>query len=158
MLFTYIVRRLIVAIPLLIVITFLTFSMMHLAPGGVSAVFIGARIRLEEDRQAIIRHYGLDQPFYLRYFRWLGRVLQGDLGHSLRYRRPVLEMIVERIPATLQLTIPSILVSLVVAIPIGVLSAVKPYSWADNIATIGAFLFVSSPSFLLGIAAILVFS
>jgi peptide/nickel transport system permease protein len=147
-----------IAVPMLLVITFVTFSLMHLAPGGLSAVFIGARVRLEEDRIAIIRHYGLDQPFHIRYFRWLDRVLEGDLGYSLRFRRPVLEMIVERIPATLLLTIPSILVSLAVAVPVGVLSAVRQYSLGDNLATIGAFLFVSTPSFFLGIVAILIFS
>ncbi|MEW6523921.1 MAG: ABC transporter permease [Bacillota bacterium] len=154
----YVARRLLGTIPMLLLVTFLTFSMMHLAPGGLSAVFIGARVRLEEDRVAIMRHYGLDQPFHVRYLRWLGRVIKGDLGYSLRYRRPVLEMIVERIPATLQLTIPSILVSVLVAIPVGVLSAVKQYSLADNLATIGAFLFVSSPPFFLGIVSILIFS
>ncbi len=154
----YVARRLLIAVPMLFIISFLTFSMMHLAPGGLSAAFIGARVRLEEDRIAIMRHYGFDQPFHIRYFRWMGRVFEGDLGHSLRFRRPALDMIVERIPATLQLTIPSILVSVAVAIPVGVLSAVRQYSPADNLATIGAFLFVSTPSFFLGIVAILIFS
>ncbi|HSW51049.1 MAG TPA: ABC transporter permease, partial [Bryobacteraceae bacterium] len=154
----YIARRLLIAVPMLLLISFLTFSMMHLAPGGLSTVFMGARVRTEEDRIAIMRHYGLDQPFHIRYFRWLGRVLEGDLGYSLRFRRPALDMIVERIPATLQLTIPSILVSVAVAIPVGVLSALRQYSVADNLATIGAFLFVSTPSFFLGIVAILIFS
>ncbi|MCI2425491.1 ABC transporter permease [Candidatus Acetothermia bacterium] len=155
---TYIIRRSAVALPLLLVITFITFSMMHLAPGGLSTVFIGARVRREEDRMAIIRHFGLDQPFHIRYVRWLGRILEGDFGHSLVHRRPVLEMIAERIPATLQLTIPAVLVSVIVAIPIGILSAVKQYSIADNIATLSAFLFVSTPSFFLGIIAIIIFS
>jgi peptide/nickel transport system permease protein len=132
--------------------------MMHLAPGGLSAVFIGARVRREEDRMAIIRHFGLDQPFHIRYARWLGRVLQGDFGHSLVQRRPVTDLILERIPATLQLTIPAVLVSIIVAIPIGILSAIKQYSIADNIATLSAFLFVSSPTFFLGIIAIIIFS
>jgi len=154
----YIIRRSVVAIPLLLCITFITFSMMHLAPGGLSAVFIGARVRREEDRMAIIRHFGLDQPFHIRYARWLGRVLQGDFGHSLVQRRPVTDLILERIPATLQLTIPAVLVSIIVAIPIGILSAIKQYSIADNIATLSAFLFVSSPTFFLGIIAIIIFS
>jgi len=154
----YIIRRSVVAIPLLLCITFITFSMMHLAPGGLSAVFIGARVRREEDRMAIIRHFGLDQPVHIRYARWLGRVLQGDLGHSLVQRRPVTDLILERIPATLQLTIPAVLVSIIVAIPIGILSAIKQYSIADNIATLSAFLFVSSPTFFLGIIAIIIFS
>lgn len=154
----YIIRRSAVALPLLLCITFITFSMMHLAPGGLSAVFIGARVRREEDRVAIIRHFGLDQPFPVRYARWLGRVLQGDFGHSLVQRRPVIDLIVERIPATLQLTIPAVLVSIFVAIPIGILSAIKQYSVADNIATLSAFLFVSTPSFFLGIVAIIIFS
>jgi len=155
---TYIVRRTSITIPLLVCITFITFAMMHLAPGGVSAVFLGARVRLEADRLAIIRHYGLDQPFPLRYAQWMGRLVQGDFGHSLVYRRPVLEMIVERIPATLQLTIPAILVSVFVAIPIGILSAIRPYSLVDTMATLFAFFFVSSPGFFSGIVAILVFS
>jgi len=155
---TYIVRRIAAAIPLLLFITLITFSMMHLAPGGVSGVFVGARVRREEDRMAIIRHFGLDQPFPVRYGRWLGRILQGDFGYSLVYRRPVLEMIVERIPATLQLTIPAILVSVLVAIPIGVLSAIRQYSISDVLATLFAFFFVSTPPFFLGLVAILVLS
>jgi len=155
---SYIVRRISVAIPLLLCITFVTFGLMHLAPGGVSAVFIGARVRREEDRMAIIKHYGLDQPFHARYARWLGLMLRGDFGHSLVYRRPALEMIAERIPATLQLTIPAILVSVLVAIPIGVLAAVRPYSLADTLSTFLAFLFVSTPPFFLGLVAMLVLS
>lgn len=146
------------ALPLLLGITFVTFSMMHLAPGGVSAVFIDARVRGEEERMAIIRRFGLDQPFPVRYARWLGRVLQGDFGYSLVQRRPVLELIAERIPATLQLTIPAVLVSVLVAIPIGVLSAVRQYSIADTLATLSAFIFVSTPSFFLGLVAIIIFS
>jgi peptide/nickel transport system permease protein len=158
MLQRYIARRLMAVVPMLFLISFVTFSMMHLAPGGISTVFLGARVRLEEDRIAIMRHYGLDQPFHIRYVRWLGRVVEGDLGHSLRFGRPVLDMIVERIPATLQLTIPSIIVSVAVAIPVGVISAIRPYSAADNLATVAAFVFVSMPSFFLGIVAILIFS
>lgn len=154
----YTVRRSIVALPLLLGVTFVTFAMMHLTPGGISAVFIDARVRGEEDRLAIIRHFGLDQPFPVRYARWLGRIVQGDLGHSLVQRRPVLELIVERVPATLQLTIPAILVSVLIAIPIGVLSAVRPYSIVDNLATLSAFIFVSTPSFFLGLVAIIIFS
>jgi len=154
----YVARRLLMTVPMLLLITFLVFSMKHLAPGGISGVFIGARVRLEADRIAIMRHYGLDQPFHIRYLRWLGRVLRGDLGYSLRFRRPVLDMIVERIPATLLLTIPAILVSVAVAIPIGVLSAVRQYSLADNLATVGAFLFVATPPFFTGIVAIVLFS
>ncbi len=146
------------ALPLLLGITFVTFSMMHLAPGGVSAVFIDARVRGEEERLAIIRRFGLDQPFHVRYAQWLGRVLQGDFGYSLVQRRPVLELIAERIPATLQLTIPAVLVSVLVAIPIGILSAVRQYSVADNLATLSAFIFVSTPSFFLGLVAIIIFS
>lgn len=155
---SYIVRRISVAIPLLLCITFITFAMMHLAPGGLSGVFIGARVRREEDRMAIIRHYGLDQPFLVRYARWMGRMLQGDFGHSLVYRRPVLEMVAERIPATLWLTIPAILVSVIVAIPIGILSAIRQYSLADMVSTFFAFLFVSTPTFFLGLVAILLLS
>jgi len=147
-----------VALPLLLGITFVTFSMMHLAPGGISAVFIDARVRGEEERLAIIRRFGLDQPFHVRYAQWLGRVLQGDFGYSLVQRRPVLELIAERIPATLQLTIPAVLVSVLVAIPIGILSAVRQYSVADNLATLSAFIFVSTPSFFLGLVAIIIFS
>lgn len=158
MLQRYIARRLIATVPMLFLISFVTFAMMHLAPGGISTVFLGARVRLEEDRIAIMRRYGLDQPFHVRYVRWLGRVVEGDLGYSLRFGRPVLDMITERIPATLQLTIPSVIVSVAVAIPVGVISAIRPYSAADNLATVAAFIFVSMPSFFLGIVAILIFS
>ena len=154
----YIVRRMLVAVPLLLCITFVSFGIMHLAPGGVSAVFLGVRIRRPEDRAAIIARFGLDQPLHVRYFTWLGRLVQGDFGDSLVQRRPVLELIVERIPATLQLTLVSILVSLVVAIPVGILSAIRPYSVLDNVVTFVTFLFVSVPGFWLGLVSILIFS
>jgi peptide/nickel transport system permease protein len=147
-----------IAVPLLLCITFVSFGIMHLAPGGVSAVFLGARVRRAEDRAAIIAHYGLDQPVHVRYVTWLTRLVQGDFGHSLVQRRPVLELIAERIPATLQLTLVSIVVSLVVAIPLGILSAVKQYSIFDTVASFVAFVFVSVPGFLLGIVSILIFS
>lgn len=154
----YIVRRTLIAVPLLLCITFVSFGIMHLAPGGVSAVFMGVRIRRAEDRAAIIERFGLDQPFHMRYFTWLGRLVQGDFGDSLVQRRPVLELIAERVSATLQLTIPSILVSIIVAIPIGILSAIRQYSFFDTVATLMAFLFVSVPGFWLGLVSILVFS
>src|SRR5690606_30897465 len=90
--------------------------------------------------------------------KWLGGLVRGDLGHSFASGQPVTALIVERLGATLQLTVAAVLLALLVSVPIGVLSATRPYSWLDRISTLVAFLGVSFPSFWLGIMLILIFS
>ena len=101
---------------------------------------------------------GLDEPLPVRYVLWLGRVLRGDLGYSLVNRKPVAELVTHRIWATLQLTVTALAVSVVAGIAIGILSAVKHYSWMDYVATIFSFSAISVPGFFLSLGLIYVFA
>jgi len=111
-----------------------------------------------EDMQRVRTLLGLDRPIYVQYWRWFCRVLVGDLGRSFTDGRPVLTRIVERLPATLELTVSALLVSLVLAVPIGILSAVRQYSVFDYAATVFAFFGIGMPSFWFGMLCILLFS
>jgi peptide/nickel transport system permease protein len=102
--------------------------------------------------------FGLDQPVYIQYFNWLGNVLRGDFGYSFRTDRPVLDEILTRLPATLQLALAGMLVALVIAIPVGIISATRQYSAVDNLSMFGALLGVSMPNFWLGLLLIMFFS
>lgn len=103
----YTLRRLLQAIPLLLGIATVTFFLVHIAPGDPMDVHLDQRYRREVDPElidALRQKYGLDRPLHVQYVRWLGNILQGDLGESFRYRRPVATLLAERIPYTLQLT------------------------------------------------------
>ena len=116
----------------------------------------------EEVTEDVIEHVqielGLDKPVYIQYLRWLGNVLQGDLGISSRTCRPVLDEIMVRFPATLELAIVSMIISLIISVPIGILSATKQYSTIDNVSMFGALIGVSIPNFWLGLLLILFLS
>ena len=104
----YVFKRLLQAIPLLLGIATITFVIVHIAPGDPMDVYMEERYRREVDPQVIEllrKKYGLDQPLPVQYVKWMGNVLRGDLGESFRYRRPVVSLIAERIPYTLQLTV-----------------------------------------------------
>ena len=138
----YILRRALISIPVLIGITIITFTLINVAPGDPVTGMIDPTLGdfspelIERERVKL----GLDKPLPVQYMLWLGRVLRGDLGYSLIKRKPVTEMIGHRIWATLQLTISALLVSTVVGIGIGVLSAVKQYSWLDYLSLFFPFL------------------
>ncbi len=153
----FLVRRLLITIPILIGVSIILFFLMNIAPGGPEAVLMGDDISPE----AAIRirtNLGLDQPLPIRYWRWLTSLLQGDLGNSFRSGEPVISMLRTRLPNTIILTFSAFMISLIVAIPIGVLSAVKQYSLTDKITTVISFLGISFPSFWLGIVLILIFA
>ncbi len=153
----YIIRRLIQAIPLLIGITIVSFLIIHLAPGDPALTMIDPKASVAE-MERVRTMLGLDKPLHIQYWRWFSGILQGDFGRSFTDGRPVLTKIVERIPATLELTVLALLVSMVIAIPIGVISATRQYSLFDYTATVGAFLGVAIPNFWFGMLCILVFS
>lgn len=154
----FILRRLIQAIPLLLGISLISFFIMRLAPGGPLAGYL-LNPRVSPADVARLEHmWGLDQPVYIQYFRWLSSMLRGDWGWSYRTGMPVLDMIAGRLPATLFLMISSFLLSVVVAIPAGIISAIKRYSIFDYLVTIGAFIGVALPSFWFGLMMQLAFS
>lgn len=154
----YVLRRVLIAIPLLIGITALLFVLMQKVPGGPLAVY-GANPHMHAaDRARLIHAMGLDLPMHQQYFKWLLSAVQGDLGHSLFTGRPVLEMIAERTPNTLVLMGISTLISLIVGVALGVFSAIKPYSKFDYVATTGSFLGYSLPTFWFGIMLMMLFA
>ncbi len=155
---TYTLRRTLQAIPILLLLSVILFGIVRLAPGGPLAQAERNPNVSAEQLAALRARLGLNQSLPVQYFKWLGAmVLSGDWGESIKFRRPVAEMIAERIPATLLLTGLSFLLTLLVAVPIGVLSASKPYSWFDYAITTLTFVGQSVPVYWLGLLLIVVF-
>jgi peptide/nickel transport system permease protein len=157
----FILRRLAISIPVLFGISLATYLFLILAPGDpLTAMLNPQQVAtlgpewVEQRREAM----GLNDPFPVRYARWLGEVAQGNLGYSYRGGQPVTELIAERIGPTLRLMATVLVFALVVAVPLGVLSALKHYSWLDYLVTILGFAAVSVPSFFLALALIYVFA
>ncbi|ATZ61734.2 MAG: ABC transporter permease [Methanosarcinales archaeon Met12] len=158
---TYILRRICLMVFILLGVSIITFSLMHFVPGDPAEVIAIERYGEEvtaETIEHVRRELELDQPIYIQYFRWLINVLHGDLGYSHRTDRPVLDEIMARLPATVELALAGMLVSLIIAIPVGIISATKQYSIVDNVSMFGALLGVSMPNFWLGLLLILFFS
>lgn len=155
----YIRRRLIQMVPLLLGISILVFLIIQAAPGGPEAVFLENRIFIDPQViEAFRRRLGLDQPLPVQYIRWLTAVLSGDFGISFSTGRPVREMILERLPATLELMVVSFILAGVIALPLGIYSAVRQYSAFDFTATTLSFLGIAMPVFWFALILQLVFS
>ena len=157
----YVVKRLFQAIPLLLGIATITFFVVHLAPGDPMDMLLEPRLRRQMDPETIElmrQKYGLDRPIHVQYVKWLGNLLQGDLGESFHYRRPVADLIAERIPYTLLLTIPALLFDALIGMGLGIVSAVKQYTRTDKTLTLGSLLIYSVPGFWLALMLVLVFS
>ncbi len=154
----YIIRRLLIAIPTLLIISFVIFAVLALAPGDPLAQFALNPAIPESTRELIRIQFGLDQPWPVRYVRWLTSLLRGDWGFSFGTRGPVIDLIWQRLPQTLTVVGSAYLIAVMLAIPIGIISAVKQYSLFDNIATFFAFIGFSVPSFFTGLVLILVFA
>ncbi len=157
---TFLLHRLItVVLPTLLGISILVFGAMRLIPGDFVDILIGIGPDVSpEQRDAIARSYGLDQPVPVQYARWLGETLRGNMGTSLRTGEPVANTIVDRLPATLELAFLATLLSLLIAIPAGVLSATRRNGITDAVARIVALIGLSVPNFLLGTLLILFIS
>ena len=154
---SYIIRRLLQLIPLLIGISLISFFVMHLAPGDPTALFIDPNVNPTELAR-VKANWGLDQPIYIQYGKWLINAVKGDFGRSYITSQPVIAEIGERLPATLLLMISSMILTLLISIPIGVYSAVKKGSWFDNFFTVFSFAGMAIPSFWLGLMLMLLFS
>jgi len=139
----------------------LVFSLVHLTPGDPALVILGASERASIDPatiEAVREEFGLNDPLPIQYLNFLRRAIRGDLGTSFVTGEEVFEAIMSRMPATIQLTLFSMLVSLLLALPLGIISAVKHRSWLDNMSMILAVIGVSMPNFWFGLLLILVFS
>ncbi len=153
----YALRRVLQAIPILFILSILLFAMVRAAPGGPLATAYRNPNVTKEQIELLKKQLGLDKPLPVQYVNWLGDMLRGDMGESIKFRRPVSTMIAERIPNTLILVGVSFLVTLIIALPVGILSARKPYSIFDYAATTLTFIGQSVPEYWLGLALILVF-
>lgn len=154
----YILRRVLIAIPTLFVISIVVFAILALAPGDPLAQFALNPAIPESTREMIRIQFGLDQPWPVRYVRWLEQAVQGNFGFSFATRSPVSDIIVQRLPQTLQVVGLAYLVAVAIAIPIGIISAVRQYSIFDQVATFFSFVGFSVPSFFTGLILILVFA
>src|SRR5512138_944992 len=155
---TYILRRVLQAIPIMILLSVFLFGIVHLMPGGPLAQAERNPNVTPEQLAAMRERLGLDDPLPLQYVKWLKAfVLEGDWGYSIKFRRPVADMIAERVPATLLLFGVGFVIMLLFAIPIGVYSAIKPYSFFDNLITTFSFAGQSVPVYWLGLILIVVF-
>lgn len=153
----YIAKRILQAIPVVLLVTLITFSLVHLMPGDPAAIMAGedaSRETVEMMRKAM----GLDRPVHVQYWDWLSGVFVGDLGTSLRDHRSVLPTIIQRIPATLNLVVASFIVSFVIGIPIGIISSIKQNTFIDGFARVFALLGISLPNFWLGLMLMFLFS
>jgi len=153
----YISKKLLLLIPTVLAITFLVFAMMRFIPGDPIYLLLGD---MYDQRQAdeLRQAYGLDKPLLVQYVRWLARLTQGDWGQSVLTSRPVFQDVVTRLPISLELIVLSMLLALLIAIPAGVISAIRPYTVFDHGAMTVALLGVSMPYFFLGILLFLLFS
>lgn len=153
----YIAKRLMVAIPTLLIISVFVFSLQKLLPGDPILAMAG-----EERDPAVIEllreKYRMNDPVVYQYFYWLGSVVQGDFGVSLRTNQPVLELVAEKLPVTIQLALMSMFFAFIIGVPMGILAAVKQNTWIDYIANIVALSGLSIPNFWLGIMLILLVS
>ena len=154
---TYIIRRLALSLVVLIGVSVLVFGLIHLAPGDPARLMLYDTAP-EEEVQAMRKTLGLDQPLYLQYWLFLSNALRGDLGRSLYYKEPALRIILEHLPATAELTFAALLVSLVVAVPMGIVSAVRRDTVWDYAGMLLATIGQATPVFWLGLMFILLFS
>jgi len=154
---SYIFRRLLQMIPITLGILTLVFSLIHLIPGDPAASVAGEGARPEDIAQ-VRKALGLDQPLWKQYVTYLNNVAHGDLGRSFRTNEKVSKEILERYPATIQLALASMFVALLVAFPLGIISAIYRNSWIDNVARFFALIGVSMPSFWFGPLLIIAFA
>lgn len=155
----YISRRLAQSIPVLVLLTLITFFLVSLAPGGIAAFMAGqfGIAQTPEEIERFRRIYGLDQSLIVQYFRWLGNLVQGNLGLAYQYNEPVTQVLARTVPWTLALMVGAMIIALLISIPVGVVSAYKQHTVVDYVATFIAFVGISVPTFLLGLLAILFF-
>jgi len=155
----YLIRRILQAIPILFIISFIAFAIVQLAPGDPTVIYMNPekKVLTAEEVAALRIRLGLDRPLYIQYVSWLSNTLQGDWGYSLATKRPVLTEISTRLPHTLLLSGVALLLALMISIPAGSISALKKYTFIDYAATFGAFVGLSIPSFWFALVVVQLF-
>ena len=155
--FSLIARRLLQLFPTVVLLSMIIFSLQHLLPGDPALILAGENPD-EATLAAIRAQYHLDRPLLVQYLYWVGGVLQGDLGESLRHNRPVLELILLKLPVTLQLAVMGIVIAMTLGVTGGVISALRPNSMVDYATNVVSLAGISVPNFWLGIMLIMFFS
>lgn len=153
----YILKRLLLMIPVILGISLLVFAMLELSPGDPAQIILGMKAT-PEALADLRKQMGLDQPFWTRYFNYVLNALHGDFGTSWRTNLPVFQEIVARMPTTIRLALGSMFLVVLIGIPVGIISAVKQYSVLDNLTLTGALILSSMPAFWLGTLLILLFA
>src|SRR5882762_2887254 len=154
----YVANRLMQAIMLLVIVSALGFAILHLAPGGPLSQFAASSQMTQEDLDRVTRQLGLDRPLPIQYLDWFGRMLRGDWGRSYRDGEAVLSVIGSHLGATLELMATATVIAILLGCWIGVLGAVRRYSLFDSLATVGAMIALSIPTFWFGLVTIYLFS
>lgn len=155
--FNYIFKRLLMIVPVILGVTFIIFTIMNLTPGDPAIMILGEGAKPEQ-YAALREEMGLNDPFFVRYFRYVAGALQGDFGRSYRTNIPVFQEIATRIPYTLCLAVISTVIAVTFGLPIGVFSAVRQYSLSDNVALGVSLLLTSMPAFWFAMMMVLFFS
>jgi peptide/nickel transport system permease protein len=146
------------SIPLLLLISLLVFLLIHAAPGGPLAIYLSNPNVRPQDIERLRRALGLDEPLWRQYLSWLTAFARGDWGYSFSDGRPVVERVLERLPATLELTLTSLVVALLLTFPVGVFAAVTRGRWFDRVTTAIAFAGISLPAFWFALMLQIVFA
>jgi hypothetical protein len=155
--YKYILKRLALMIPVIIGVSFIIFSIMSFMPGNPARLILGEKATPEAIEQ-INEELGVNDPFLVRYANYVKDALRGDFGTSYSTKQPVVNEIKARFPTTLKLALLSVLIATLIGLPLGILSAVKQYSWIDNLTTVLGLGFISIPPFWLGLMLIIFFS
>lgn len=154
---SYIVRRLLQTVLVLVFVSLIVFSLLQIMPGDPALVILG-QDATKEQIQALRQELWLDQPVYIQYLNWAGNVLRGDLGTSISYHDSVTNLILTRLPITFQLGLVALILSILLSVPAGIISAIRRGSWIDSVITVSANLAMAIPIFWLGILGIYFFS
>ena len=153
----YIIRRLLLLVPVLLGISIIVFLIMELIPGDAAQAILGS-YATPENLERVRSELGLDKPMIQRYFIWLGNIVQGDFGRSYTLDRPVIDEVLDRLGPTLLLAGSSLLIAAVLGMAAGIVAAVKQFGWQDMILTVVVLVGISTPSFWLGLVFVLFFS
>ncbi|MGI6035403.1 MAG: nickel ABC transporter permease [Limnochordia bacterium] len=153
----YIIRRVLGLIPVLILVAVVSFLLIHIIPGDPAAVMLGTDATPQEVEK-LREDLGLNEPLHVQFYRWISRVLRGDLGDSFFMGRPVTVALLERLPATILLAVAALFFAVLIGVPAGIIAAVKQNSITDQLVMIIALIGVSLPSFWIGLNLILIFS
>lgn len=157
----FILKRLLIMIPMILVVTFLIYGALELTPGDPTDYLVDSETlaRMTEEQQIALKEaYGLNDPFVIRYVKWLGGLVRGQFGYSISSGRPISAILSERLPATIELAVASIIISTLLGTFLGVISALKRGSLTDNILSVAGIIGLSIPQFFFGMVCILVFA